>query len=95
MAFLRSPLGEGEDGEPGYEQNSPHPAVLYPPSYFKTAGTAGPAEGEESSVAGLSPASTYVVSRHASPRQRDTCSEQEDAAALRRQNEALRLGFVV
>ena len=96
MDLFRSPICGGESGDPCNEHNGAHQAVLYPPSYFRTADAAGPAEGEESVpavVAATSPASTYVVSRHASPsplQHRDTCSEQEDIAALRRENESLR-----
>ena len=94
MDIFRSPICGGESGDPCNEHNGAHQAVLYPPSYFRTADAAGPAEGEESVPAATSPASTYVVSRHASPsplQHRDTCSEQEeDIAALRRENESLR-----
>ena len=95
MALFRSSslCEEGNRGDSCYEQNATHPAVLYPPSYFRTAEDAGRQEESlattghsRAAAATTSPASTYVVSRHASPR--EACSS--DIAALRRENESLR-----
>ena len=88
----------GQNTHPG-----PQEVVLYPPSYFKNtstgaqeAATHAQAELDEyegaivgsRSAAAASPANTYVVSRESSMKPQLT---QGEVAALRLQNEALRL----
>ena len=71
--------------------------VLFPPSYFKTTVDSGQAEPGEceraAAAAAASPASTYVISPCGSGRSlhhKEAVGGEEEIAALRLQNQALR-----
>ena len=96
MELISSPEALFYEGKTEHGSMKDQKVVLCPPSYFKTTvdnDGAETGERERAAAAAASPASTFVISPRDGARSvhhKDTVSAEEEMAALRLQNQALR-----